>query len=122
MVPPRGAGVVASLQIAVRLMQAARDMLFNRLGRDTQAVRNLLVGTLVEYSQRKGRTALRRQPIDSLLDEPIPLVPEQLCLQRLTLRLDPRIAQIPQCASLHGPSMTVFVRRKIARRREKKCP
>jgi hypothetical protein len=52
-------------------MQAARNVLFNGLGRDTQAVRNLLVGTLVKYPQRKGRTALWRQPIDRLVDEPI---------------------------------------------------
>ena len=101
-------------------MQTARDMFFNRFGRDSEAVRNLLVGTLVKYPQRKCRTALRRQPIDSLLYKPIALVSEQLRLQRLTLSFDPRIAEIPQCASLHNPSMTVFVRSKIARRREKK--
>src|ERR1700676_313504 len=33
---------------------------------------------------------------------------------------DPRIAEVPQCASLHNASMTVFVRSKIARRRKKK--
>src|SRR5260370_41928321 len=118
MVPPRA--VIASAYIAVRLTQTARDMFFNRLGRDAEAVRNLLVGTFVKYPQRKCRTALRRQPIDSLLDELIPFVAEQLGLQRLTLDFDPRITEIPQCASLHGPSMTVFVRGKIARRRKKK--
>ena len=118
MVPPGDA--IASFYIAVRLMQTARDMLFNGLGRDTEAVRNLLIGTLVKYPQRKCRTALRRQPIDSLLYKPIPFVPEQLGFQRLTLSFDPRISEIPQCVSLHGPSMTVFVRSKIARRRKQK--
>jgi len=95
---------------------------FNCLGRDTEAVCNLLVRTLVKYPQRKCRTALRRQPIDSLLYKPIPFVPEQLGLQRLTLSFDPRITEIPQCVSLHGPSMAVFVRSKIARRRKQKSP
>jgi hypothetical protein len=101
-------------------MQTARDMLFNRLGRDTEAVRNLLVGTLVKYPQRKCRTALRGQAIDGFLYKPIPFVPEQLCLRRFMLSFDPRITEIPQCASLHSASMTVFVRGKIARRRKKK--
>src|ERR1700686_5200203 len=101
-------------------MQTARDMLFNRLGRDAEAVRNLLVGTLVKYPQRKSRTALRRQPIDSLLYEPIPFVSEHFCLERLTLSFDPRITDVLQCPSLHNSPMTVFVRRKIARRRKKK--
>src|ERR1700693_4100126 len=119
MIPPRD--LIASLQIAVRIMQAARDMFFHSLGRDTEALRNLLVGTLVKYAQRKRRTALRRQPIDGLLYKPITFVPEQLCLQRLTLGSDLRIAEIPESAPLHNPSMTVFVRSKIARRREEKC-
>jgi len=118
MVPPRA--VIASAYICVRLTQTARDMFFNRLGRDAEAVRNLLVGTFVKYPQRKCRTALRRQPVDSLLDELIPLVSEELCLQRLTLGFAPRITEIPQSAPLHGPSMTVFVRSKIARRRKQK--
>src|ERR1700733_2225049 len=118
MVRPRG--VIASFQIGVRLTQTARDMFFNCLGRDTEAICNLLVGTLVKYPQRKCRTALRRQPIDSLLYKPIPFVPEQLGLQRLTLSFHPRISEIPQCVSLHGASMTVFVRGKIARRRKQK--
>jgi hypothetical protein len=101
-------------------MQTASDMFFNGLGRYTEAVRNLLVGTLVEYPQRKCRTALRRQPIDGLLYKPIPFISEQLCLQRLMLSFDPPITEIPQCVSLHNPSMTVFVRSKIARRRKKK--
>jgi len=104
----------------MRVMQTARDMFFNGLGRDPEAVRNLLVGTFVKYPQRKCRTALRRQPIDGLVYKPIPFVSEQLCLRRLTLSFDPRITAIPQSASLHGPSMTVFVRRKIARRRKQK--
>jgi hypothetical protein len=106
----------------MRLVQTARDMFFNRLGGDIEAVRNLLVGTLVKYPQRKCRSALRGQPIDRLLYEPIPLVSEQLRLQRLTLKIDPRIIEIPQCASLHSASMAVFVGRKIARRRKKKSP
>src|SRR5882672_11348203 len=118
MVPPRGA--IASVDIAVSLTQAARDVFFNRLGRDTEAIRNLLVGTLVKYPQRKCRTALRRQPVDRLLHELIAFVSEQLGLQRLTLSFDPRITEIPQCVSLHGPSMTVFVRSKVARRRKQK--
>jgi hypothetical protein len=93
---------------------------FNRLGRDTEAVRNLLVGALVKHPQRKRRTTLRGQPVDSLLYELIPFVSEQFCLQRLMLSVDPRIGEDPQGASLHGPSMTVFVRSKVARRREKK--
>src|ERR1700730_14965754 len=95
-------------------------MFFNRLGRDTEAVRNLLVGTFVKYPQRKCRTALRRQPIDRLLHKLIAFIPEQLVLQRLTLSFDPRITEIPHCVSLHGPAMTVFVRSKIARRRKQK--
>src|SRR3979411_429031 len=118
MVPPRA--VIASVQIAVCLAQTARDVLFDGLGRDTEAVRHLLVGTLVKYTQCKCRTALGRQPVDSLLYELIPFVAEQLCLQRLMLGIGPRPAKIPRCVSLHGPSMTVFVRSKIARRREKK--
>src|SRR5258708_2038305 len=118
MVPPRGA--IASVDIAVSLTQAARDMFFNRLGRDTEAVRNLLVGTLVKYPQRECRTALRRQPVDGLLYEPIPFISEHFGLQRLVLSFDARIAEMPQCASLHDPPMTVFVRSKIARRRKKK--
>ena len=102
------------------LMKTARDMLFNRFGRDSEAFRHLLVGTLVKNPQRECRTALRRQPIDGLLYEPIPLVSEQLRLQRFTLRFDPRIDEIPHGASLCNPPMTVFVRRKIARRRKKK--
>jgi hypothetical protein len=74
----------------------------------------------VKYPQRKCRTALRRQPINSLLYKPIPFVSEELGLQRLTLSFAPRITEIPQCASLHSPSMTVFVRGKITRRRKKK--
>src|SRR5580704_10338618 len=120
MVPPRGA--IAPIEIEVGLMKTARDMLFNRFGRDSEALRNLLVGTLVKYPQRECRAALRRQPIDGLLYEPIPLVSEQLRLQRFTLRFDPRISEIPHCASLRNPPMTVFVRGKIARRREKKRP
>jgi len=94
-------------------------MFFNRLGRDTEAVRNLLVGTLMKYPQRECRTALRRQPVDGLLYEPIPFISEHFGLQRLVLSFDPRIAEMPQCASLHDPPMTVFVRSKIARRRKK---
>src|SRR6202167_2253656 len=114
MVPSRGA--ISSIYIAVGLMKTARDMLFNRFGRDSEALRNLLVGTLVKYPQRECRTALRRQSIDGLLDQSIALVSEQLRLQRFTLSFDARIAQIPQCAALRNPSMTVFVRGKIARR------
>src|SRR5580704_18417020 len=120
MVPPRGA--IAPIEIEVGLMKTARNMLFNRFGGDSEALRNLLVGTLVKYPQRECRTALRRQPIDGLLYESIALVSEQLRLQRFTLRFDARIAQIPQRAPLGNPSMTVFVRGKIARRREEKCP
>src|SRR5260221_13641159 len=78
MIPPR---LIAPLQIAVRIMQPARDMFFNSLGRDTEPLRNLLVGTVVKYPQRKCRTALRWQSIDGLLYKPIAFVPEQLCLQ-----------------------------------------
>src|ERR1700730_11187091 len=120
MVPSRRA--ISSIYIAVGLMETARDMLFNRFGRDSEALRNLLVGTLVKYPQRECRTALRRQSIDGLLDQSIALVSEQLRLQRVTLSFNPRIARIPQCAALRNPSMTVFVRGKIARRREEKCP
>src|ERR1700676_3352100 len=102
-------------------MQAARDMFFNSLGRDTEALRDLLVGTLVKYPQRKRRAALRRQPIDGLLNEPITLVSQQLGFQRLTLGFDPRVAEIPESSPLHNPLMAVFVRSKIARRREEKC-
>src|SRR3984885_5506565 len=101
-------------------MKTSRDMLFNRFSRDSEALRHLLVGTLVKYPQRECRTALRRQPIDGLLYESIPLVSEQLRLQRFTLSFDPRIAEISRCAALRNASMTVFVRGKIARRREKK--
>src|SRR5882757_3174340 len=117
MIPPR---LIAPLYIAVRIMQAARNMFFNSLGRDTEALRHLLVGTVVKYPQRKCRAALRRQSIDGLLYKPIAFVPEQLCLERLTLRFDPRIAEIPESAPFHNPSMTVFVRGQIARRREEK--
>jgi hypothetical protein len=103
-------------------MQAARDMLFDCLGRDTEAIRNLFVGTLVKYPQRKCRPALRRQAIDGFLYKPMPFFPEQLGLERLTLRLEPRVTEVRQCASFHAPSMTVFVRSKIARRRKKKSP
>src|SRR5580700_6505409 len=120
MVPSRRA--ISSIYIAVGLMETARDMLFNRFGRDSEALRNLLVGTLVKYPQRECRTALRRQPVDGLLYQSIPLVSEQLRLQRLPLSFDPRIAQIPHGAALRNPPMTVFVRGKIARRREKKRP
>src|ERR1700722_2075789 len=120
MVPSRGA--VSSGYVTVGLMKTAGDMLFNRFGRDSEALRHLLVGTLVKYPQCECRTALRRQPIDGLLYEPPPLVSEQLRLQRFTLRFDPRIAEIPHDASLRNPPMTVFVRGKIARGREKKRP
>src|SRR5882757_5455405 len=102
-------------------MQAAGDMFFNGLGGDTEALRNLLVGALVKYPQRKCCAALRRQPIDGLLYKPIAFVSQQLGLQRLTLGFDPRVAEIPEPAPLHNPSMTVFVRSQIARRREEKC-
>src|SRR5450432_626312 len=118
MVPPRD--VVASFYVAVRLTQAARDVFFHCLGRDAEAVRNLLVGALVKYPQGKCRTALRRQPIDGLLHKPIALVSEQLCLQRLTLSFDPRITEVRQCTSLYSPPMTVFIGGKIARRRKQK--
>src|SRR5882757_6492445 len=120
MVPSRGG--ISSIYIAVRLMKTARDMFFNCLGRDPEAVRNLLVGTLVKHPQRECRTALRRQAVDGLLYKSIPFVSEHFSLQRLMLSFDPRIAEMPQCVSLHDPSMTVFVRGKIARRREKKRP
>src|SRR5271168_4798496 len=120
MVPSRGA--ISSIYIAVGLMETARDVLFKRFGRDSEALRNLLVGTLVKYPERESRTALRRQPIDGLLNQSIPLVSEQLRLQRFTLSFDPRIAQIPHRAALRNPPMTVFVRGKIACRREKKRP
>src|SRR5277367_1239496 len=103
-------------------MKTARDMLFNRFRRDSEALRDLFVGALVKYPQSECRTALRRQPIDGLLYELIALVSEELRLQRFTLRFDPRIAQIPHCAALGNPSMTVFVRGKIARCREEKRP
>src|ERR1700733_2742024 len=114
MVPSRRA--VASLYIAMGLMKTACDMLFDRFGRDSEALRNLLVGTLVKYPQRECRTALRRQLIDGLLQESVALVSEQFRLQGFTLRFDPRIAQISHCAALRNPSMTVFIRGKIARR------
>src|SRR5579863_199209 len=120
MVPSRG--VVSSVYIAVGLMETVGDMLFNRFRRDSEALCNLLVGTLVKYPQRKSGTALRRQPIDGLLYEPIPLVSEQFRLQRFTLSFDPRIAQIPHFAAFGNPSMTVFVRGEIARRRKQKRP
>src|SRR3984957_16052540 len=118
----RSRGAISSFYIAVGLMKTARDVFFNRFGRDSEALGNLLVGTLVKYPKRECRTALRRQPIDGLLYQSIPLVSEQLRLQRFTLSFDPRIAQIPHCAALRNSSMTVFVRGKIARRREKKRP
>jgi hypothetical protein len=55
-------------------------MLFGRFGRDAQAVRNLLIGTLVEHAQRERCTTLRGQPIDRLLYETIPFVLENLGL------------------------------------------
>src|ERR1700676_4895454 len=97
-------------------MQTAGDMFFNRLGRDTQAVGNLLVGTLVKYPQRKCRTALRGLAIDRIFYKPIAFVSEQLCRRRLMLSFDLRIAEIPQWHSLHSALMTVFVQSKIARR------
>jgi hypothetical protein len=103
-------------------MKTARDMLFNRLGRDSEALRNLFVGTLVKYPKRECRTALGWQPIDGLLYKPIPLVSEQFRLQRFTFRFDPRIAEIPHCFSLRNPPMAVFVRGKITRRRKEKRP
>src|ERR1700722_18739341 len=115
-------GAISSIQIAVSLMETARDMLFNRFCRDSEALGNLLVGTLVKYPKRECRTALRRQPIDGFLYEPIPLVSEQFRLQRFTFRFDPRIAEIPHCLPLRDPPMAVFVRGKIARRRKKKRP
>src|SRR5882724_3850477 len=118
MAPPRG--VIASFQIVVRLVQAARDMLFDCLGRDTEAVGNLLVGALVKYPQRKCRAALRRQPIDRLLYEPVALVPEQLGLQRFAF--DDRIAAVPYFASLHDAPMAVFVGGQVACRGKKKGP
>src|ERR1700722_17568703 len=118
----RSRGAISSFYIAVGLMKTARDMLFNRFGRDSEALRNLLVGTLVKYPQRQCRAALRRQAIDGLLYETIALVSEQLRLQRFTLSFEPRIAEIPHCAALRNPPMTVFVRGKIARRREEKRP
>src|SRR5580698_4418936 len=120
MVPSRGA--ISSIEIAVGLMETARDMLFNRFGRDSEALRHLLVGTLVKYPQRECRTALRRQPVDGLLYQPITLVSEQFRLQRFTLSIEPRVAEIPHTAALGDPPVTVFVRGKIAGRREKKRP
>jgi hypothetical protein len=64
-------------------------MLFHRLGRNAEAVCYLLIGTLVEYPQRKGRAALPGQAIDGLLDKAISLVSEQLRLRRLTFSFDP---------------------------------
>src|ERR1700691_571254 len=97
MVPSRGA--ISSIYIAVGLMNTARDMLFNRFGRDSETLRNFLVGTLVKYPQCECRAALRRQPIYGLLYESIPLISEQFRLQRFTLRIDSRIAEIPHGAS-----------------------
>src|SRR5579863_2316508 len=99
-------------------MKTARDMFFNCFSRDSEALRHLFVGTLVKDPQSECRAALRRQPIDGLLDQSIPLVSEQFRLQRFTLSFGPRIAQIPHGAALRDSSMTVFVRGKIARRRE----
>src|ERR1700722_2735452 len=96
----RSRGAISSFYIAVGLMKTARDMLFNRFGRNSEALRNLLVGTLVKYPKRECRTALRRQPIDGLLYEPIALVSEQFRFQRFTLWFDPRIAEIPHCLTL----------------------
>src|ERR1700730_14190765 len=118
----RSRGAASSVYIAVGLMKTVRAMVLIGFGRDSEALRNSLVRTLVKSPQRECRTALRRQPIDGLLYEPIPLVSEQLRLQRFTLRFDPRIAEIPHDAPLRNPPMTVFVRGKIARGREKKRP
>jgi len=79
----------------VRVPQATRDVLFSGLGRDAEAVRNLLVGTSVKYAQGKCGTALRRQLIDCLLYEPIPFVSQELGLRRLALVLSPGIIEIP---------------------------
>jgi len=46
--------VVSAFQISVCLPQAARNMLFGRFGRDAQAVRNLLIGTLVEHAPARA--------------------------------------------------------------------
>src|ERR1700689_246453 len=108
MVPSRGA--ISSIDVAMGLMNTARDMLFNRFGRDSETLRNFLVGTLVKYPQRECRAALRRQLIDGLLYEPVPLVSEQLRLQQFTLGFASRIPEIPQGTPLRNPSMTVFVR------------
>jgi hypothetical protein len=72
---PRGA--VTSLYIAVRLAKSPCDMLFDRLGRNPQALGHLPVRTFVKDPQRKSRAALRGQLINRFLDEPVPLVFQQ---------------------------------------------
>src|SRR3569833_1105964 len=55
--PPRHA--IPDIEVAVRLTHGAGDMLFNGLDGNTQPLRHLLVGAVVEDAQREGRPALR---------------------------------------------------------------
>src|ERR1700716_51239 len=106
MVPPRGA--ISDFQIGVRFAHGARDMLLDGLHRDPQVVRDLLIRIFVKYAQRKYRTALRRQPIDCLLYEPVAFVPQHSRLRRLTF-IAPRLIEARQCAALHRLSMAEFI-------------
>src|SRR5882757_178907 len=120
MTPPRGA--IADFQIAVRFTHGAGDVLFNGLHGDAEPVRDLLVGALVEHSQGKGGTALRRQPVDSLLDQPVPFIPEQSRFQRFAFFAGRGILQTRQHAALDRPLVAVFIRGQIARCRKEESP
>src|SRR5579864_6232698 len=120
MVTPRGA--IPDLQIGVRFAHSPRDMLFDGLHRDAQAVRHLLVRIFVKYAQRKRRAALRRQSIDSLLYEPVAFIPQQSGFQGLTLDVDLLFIEARQCAALHHASMAKFVCCQIARSGAEESP
>src|SRR5439155_22853216 len=65
---------VAPVQVTVRLVQAASDVLFDRFYRYRLPLRNLLIRAAVKDPQGKCRAALRWQALDSRLEEPRPLI------------------------------------------------
>src|SRR6266702_6147068 len=120
MMPPRGA--ISDFQIGVRFAYSARDVHLDGHHRDPQMVRHLLVRIFVKYPQRKYRTALRGQPIDCLLYEPVAFVAQHSRLRRLAFSIVPRLIEARQCAPLHRLSMAEFICCQVTRSGEKKSP
>src|SRR5882724_8467890 len=120
MMPPRDA--ISDFQIGVRFAYSARDVLLDGLHRDPQVVRHLLVRIFVKDPRRKYRTALRGQPIDCLLYEPVAFVAQHSRLRRLAFSIAPRFIEARQCAPLYRLSMVEFICCQVACSGEEKSP